>query len=84
MRLSQLSGKEIIDLQNGERLGMIGQSDLIINELTGAIESFILPATSFLGVGRKKGEIIIPWHAIRKIGPDMIIIELREREYVTE
>ncbi|WP_025028502.1 YlmC/YmxH family sporulation protein [Caldalkalibacillus mannanilyticus] len=84
MRLSQLSGKEIIDLEHGERMGMVGQSDLVINEHTGSIESMILPSTSFLGVKKKREALIIPWHAIRKIGPEMMIIELRQRERVRE
>ena len=84
MKLSQMSGKEIIDLEHGERLGMVGQSDLVINEHTGAIESIILPSTSFLGMKKKKEAIVIPWNSIRKIGPEMIIIELRQRERITE
>jgi YlmC/YmxH family sporulation protein len=84
MRLSQLSGKEIIDLENGERMGMVGQTDLLINELTGTIESMVLPASTFLGMGKKREEIVIPWHSIRKIGPEMMIIEMRQRGRVRE
>jgi YlmC/YmxH family sporulation protein len=84
MRLSQLSGKEIIDLENGERMGMVGQADLLINEHTGTIESMILPSSSFLGLGKKRDEIVIPWQSIRKVGPEMMIIELRQRERVRE
>lgn len=84
MRLSQLSGKEIIDLENGERLGMVGQADLVINEDTGLIEAIILPEVSFFGFKRKREAITIPWQAVRKIGPEMMIIELSERVYVRE
>lgn len=77
MRLSELSGKEIIDLDNGERMGMVGQADLLIHEGTGAIESMLLPTGRFLGLGKNKSEIVIPWQSIRKIGPEMMIIELR-------
>lgn len=84
MRLSEMSGKEIIDLDHGERLGMVGQSDLVINENTGVIESMILPSSSFLSIGKKREEIIIPWMAIRKIGPEMIIIELKQRGRVRD
>lgn len=47
MRLSELSGKEIIDLDHGERMGMLGGSDLLIDETTGSIESIIFPAKIF-------------------------------------
>lgn len=84
MRLSQLSGKEIIDLENGERIGMVGQTDLLINEHSGVIEALLLPSASFLGVGRKRETIEIPWRAIRKIGPEMMIVELRQRGHVRD
>lgn len=79
MRYSEFSGKEIIDLDNGERMGMLGQSDLVIHSETGKIDSIILPGNSFLGWGKKKSDVMIPWKAIRKVGPDMIIVELKER-----
>ncbi|EGL81932.1 sporulation protein, YlmC/YmxH family [Caldalkalibacillus thermarum TA2.A1] len=79
MRLSELNSKEIIDVDNGERLGMVGQTDLVICETTGSIESLLLPSASFLGLGKKRTELVIPWRAVRKIGPEMMIVELRER-----
>ena len=79
MRFSEFSGKEIIDLDNGERMGMLGQSDLVIHPESGQIESIVLSSSSFWGLGRKKQDVIIPWNSIRKIGPEMIIVELRER-----
>lgn len=81
MRLSELSAKEMIDLQQGERLGMVGETDFIIHESTGAIESMLLSSVGFLGLGKKKQEIVIPWRAVRKVGADMLIIELREQGY---
>jgi YlmC/YmxH family sporulation protein len=74
MRLSEFSGKEIIGLDTGERMGVIGQSDLEINAATGEITAIILPESSFWGWGKRKEEVVIPWNAIVKIGPDMIIV----------
>ncbi len=37
MRLSELSGKEIVDVKRAERLGILGQADLEINEHTGQV-----------------------------------------------
>ncbi|WP_134700426.1 YlmC/YmxH family sporulation protein [Ammoniphilus sp. YIM 78166] len=79
MRYSDFSGKEVIDLENGERMGPLGQSDLVIHPETGQIDSIILPGTSLFGWGKKKNDVMIPWDAIRKVGPEMIIVELRER-----
>ena len=43
MRLSELSGKEIVEINRAERLGILGQTDLEINESNGQIESLIIP-----------------------------------------
>ena len=37
MNLSELAGKEIVNLVSGERLGVIGECDIIIDETTGKI-----------------------------------------------
>ncbi|MBS4535997.1 YlmC/YmxH family sporulation protein [Clostridium sp. D2Q-14] len=75
--LSELGGKEIVNLNNGGRLGVIADSDLLIDEKTGKIHSLLVPdnRSQFKLFGEKK-EIDIPWNTIRKIGNDMIIIEL--------
>lgn len=81
MRLSKLSAKEIIDLDYGERIGMVGELDFLIEESTGAIDSMILPASrGFFGLKQGHEEIVIPWFGIRKIGTEMMIVELRQKE----
>ncbi|PKR87104.1 YlmC/YmxH family sporulation protein [Heyndrickxia camelliae] len=74
MRLSELSGKEIVDFRRAQRLGILGQTDLEINESTGQIQSLIIPT----GKWKKKhlNEIKVPWQQIRTIGTDMIILEV--------
>ena len=37
MNLSELAGKEIVNLISGERLGVIGEWDIIIDETTGNV-----------------------------------------------
>ena len=80
MRLSELGGKEIIGLDTGERMGVISNSDLVIQAENGSIQSIILPGGSFFGFGKKREDIVIPWSAIIKIGPDMVIIQLNQQE----
>ncbi|MBE3553678.1 YlmC/YmxH family sporulation protein [Thermicanus aegyptius] len=82
MRFSQFGGKEIIDVNSGERLGVINQSDLIIDPLTGRIESILLPVGRFWG--KPKEELNIPWSSVRKIGSEMVIVQLKEREVSRE
>ncbi len=77
MLLSELGGKEIVNLSNGERLGIIADTDIVVDEKTGRIESLLIPdrKIQFKLFGNSR-DIEIPWEAIRKIGHDMIIIEL--------
>jgi len=78
MRFSEFSGKEIIDLNNGERIGVVGQTDLLIDPNTGEIDALVLPKGKMFRLSKKNNdEVLIPWKAIRKIGPEMIIVENR-------
>ncbi|WP_075980879.1 YlmC/YmxH family sporulation protein [Bacillus massilinigeriensis] len=81
MRLSELSGKEIVDLKKAERLGVLGQTDLEINESTGQIQALLIPSSvSWFGFRKNGGEIRVPWSHIKKIGNDMVIIDIPEDE----
>ncbi|OZM58622.1 YlmC/YmxH family sporulation protein [Lottiidibacillus patelloidae] len=75
MRLSQLGGKEIIDLKNGERLGVLGETDLEIDDRTGHIKALLIPVPRVFGFKKDKEEVKIYWKHIKKIGTDMIIID---------
>ena len=78
MRLSELGDKEIVNLNNGGRLGLLHDADIIFDEDTGKIISLIAPERkfSFKLLGLESNGMEIPWSAIRKIGYDMIIVEL--------
>ncbi len=77
MRLVELTGKEIVNLYNGARLGVIGESDLAIDAETGRIRSIILPRKgNLLNFWVDKQQLIIPWEAVRKIGKEVIIVDL--------
>jgi YlmC/YmxH family sporulation protein len=78
MRLSELSGKEIVDVKRAERLGVLGQTDLEINEQTGQITTLIIP--SLKGLRKQGQEIRVPWQHIQKIGTDMIILDIPDEE----
>jgi len=73
MRFSEFSGKEIIDLNNGERIGTLGPTDLVIDPNTGIIQGLVIPKGKWLN--KSKEEYYISWNSIRKIGPAIIIVE---------
>jgi len=73
MKYSELAGKEIVDIDEGVRLGVVNETDLILDLTTGTIRSIVIPYRRSL-FNRK--ELIIPWHGIKKIGVDLIIVDL--------
>lgn len=75
MRYGDISGKEIVNVTHGTRLGILGQTDIEINEITGQIESFIIPNYKWFGLKKEGAETRIRWQSIKKIGEDMIMIE---------
>ncbi len=66
MRLSELSGKEIVDVKRAERLGILGQTDLEINEHTGQINALIIPSVKWFGFRKQGDEVRVPWGNIEK------------------
>ncbi|WP_445488174.1 YlmC/YmxH family sporulation protein [Niallia sp. 03133] len=80
MRLSELSGKEIVDVKNAARLGVLGQTDLEISEKDGQIKTLLIPSLKWFGLKRTGGELRVPWSQIKKIGSDMIIIDIPEND----
>lgn len=73
MRLSELADKRIINLYDGEILGHAGDSDLLIEPGTGKIAEILLPS---LRNAEKKRPISIPWAAVKKIGSEVIVVEI--------
>ncbi|WP_174735057.1 YlmC/YmxH family sporulation protein [Mesobacillus harenae] len=78
MKLSELGGKEIVDAKRAERLGVLGQTDLEIDEQTGKVEALVIPGVKWFGLRKQGGDIRVPWQHVKKIGADMIIIDVPE------
>ena len=75
MRLSELKEKEVINLCDCKRLGYV--SDIIFDECTGCIEALVVPGEGkFCGLFGSDLECIIPYQCIKKIGPDIVMIEI--------
>ncbi len=52
MRLSELSGKEVVDIEKAEKMGALGYMDLEINEKDGQIQTLIIPVGKWGGFKR--------------------------------
>ncbi len=74
-KASELRQKEIISLPDGKRLGFA--SDIEINMETGYIEAIVIPAENrFFNIFYKANDIVLPWQNIKKIGIDVILIDV--------
>ncbi len=77
MRISEMTGKEVINLGDGTRLGTIGECDLAFDSHTGAISGLILPKHKTVFQFLSDSQITtIPWQAIRRIGDEVVIVDL--------
>ena len=65
---------DIINLTDGRRLGSL--YDLDIDMATGRVRALIVPGESGLLGVTARGEIEIPWSRVRKIGVDVILVEM--------
>ncbi len=73
MRASELDGKEVIEINTGERLGTIQKSELLVDTVTGMVEALIFIKHGW--GGKEKESRTIPWRQIRKISGELVIFE---------
>ena len=76
LRFTQLQCKEVICVTDGRRLGFI--SDVLVEVPEGQICAIIVPGPCrILGVAGRKDDYVIPWNCIKRIGPDIVLVETK-------
>lgn len=79
MRFCELQRKEVINVTNCKCLGNV--KDLEFDEKDGCIRALIVPGPGkFLGCVGREFELFIPWCKIVRIGPDIILVDIDEKE----
>lgn len=73
MNLSELQQKDIINIFDGRKLGRI--VDASVND-TGLIIHFTIEPKRFFRIFSSKEEVDITFNQIKKIGEDVILVEL--------
>ena len=73
IRISEIGVKKTVNTADGRILGQISDFEIDPNE--GKIRSIVLPVQGKGGLFRRREYISIPWHEIKKIGFDVILVE---------
>lgn len=71
----ELRAKEVVNICDGKKLGNI--IDLIFDCSCARVTGLVVPAEkSFFNFFKNNNDIFIPYNRIRKIGTDIILVEL--------
>ena len=79
MRLCELREKEVINLSTCKRLGSV--EDLVFDLCDGCVQAIVVPEhAKFCGIFGSDCEFIIPIECVKKVGDDIIMVEISEEK----
>ena len=83
MRLCDLKEKEVINSVDCKRLGFV--CDVEFDERTGCICALIVPGCGrIFGILGRDTEYVIPFSCVCQIGPDIILVRVREEDVLVK
>ena len=72
---SDIRQKEVINIRDGKRLGVI--IDMEFDLQAGRITAIVVPGPNrWMGFFKGGQDIVIPWERIKKIGDDVILVDI--------
>ena len=75
MRICELREKEVFNVCDGERLGNI--CDIDFEERTGRICTLVIPGPcKIFGIIGRDSEYLIPYECVKRIGADVVLVEI--------
>lgn len=73
VKTSELRTKDVINVTDGRRMGLIG--DLELDLEAGRIKAIVIPGPGrFLGLFGRERDVVVDWEQIEKIGQDVILV----------
>ena len=74
VKFTELQCKEVICVSTGQRLGFVGDVQVEVPE--GKVRAIVVPCPpKLLGLSNRREEFWIPWESIRRIGPDIVLVD---------
>ena len=78
-KFTDLQCKEVICVGNGQRLGFI--SDVLVELPEGKVCAVLVPGPCrLMGLAGCRDDFVIPWGAIQRIGPDIVLVDTRPED----
>ena len=78
-KFTDLQCKEVICVSNGARLGFI--TDVLVELPEGKVCAVVVPGPCrLMGLAGHKDDFIIPWGAIQRIGPDIVLVDTKPED----
>lgn len=75
IRISELRSLEVINIEDGRRLGTI--RDIELDTCEGRVKAIVLPGSLRLfGIFGRRDDLVVDWDRIKKIGIDVILVDL--------
>ncbi len=75
LTISELKERDVVNILDGRRLGFVEDIEIDLNE--GRVTAIVVPGRRrFLGLFGRTHDYVIPWEKIKKIGTDVILVEL--------
>ncbi len=75
VRVSELKCREVINICDGCRVGFV--SDVEFDCTGGNVIALVVPGKlKFFGLFGREDDFVIPWGCIRRIGNDIILVEV--------
>ena len=79
LKFTQLQCKEVICISNGQRLGFVADVEVEVPE--GNVIALVVPGQGkCFGLLGSRDDLLIPWRCIRRIGPDIILVDIKPEE----
>ena len=79
MKFTDLQCKEVICVSNGQRLGFV--SDFLVEIPEGNVCAIVVPCPCrFPGGLGHRDDFLIPWSCIKRIGPDIVLVDVKPED----